>query len=154
MKIIPNELFFINVENIINSGRNVELKVKGSSMRPTLISGKHKVVLAPFRDKCLRIGMIALFVCDKKHVLHRLVAINGETLTFQGDNLPNAKEVVKTEDIRAIVEFIITPGGAVVDCKRQRFIIKSRLFMLINKLRFAYMKLRCKIIDLMLTRNF
>lgn len=145
LKVIPNELFFLSVENIINSGRSVELKVKGSSMYPTLVSGKHKVVLVPFDRRYLRIGMIALFVYNKKHVLHRLVALDADMLTFQGDNLPYTEETVKVEDIRAFVEYIITPRGTVVDCKKRRFAVMSRLFVSINKYRFISLKIINKI---------
>lgn len=132
-RVIPNERFFIVVENIIGSGKSLEIKVKGSSMYPALVSGKHKVVLSPFQKKYLRLGMIALFVYGKKHVLHRLVAINGGMLTFQGDNLPYSREIVGEEDIIAFVEFIIAPKGKVVDCKTLRFAMKSRLQVFVNK---------------------
>ena len=100
-KVIPNEQFFTIVESIIKSGQTLEMNIKGSSMYPTLISGKHKIVLAPMRKEYLHKGIIALFLYNGKHVLHRLVAIDGDLLTFQGDNLPYSKEVAKQTDIIA-----------------------------------------------------
>lgn len=137
--ILPNEQFFIVVEHIIGSGKSLEIRVKGSSMYPALVSDKHKVVLSPFQKKYLRLGMIALFVYGKKHVLHRLVAIDGGLLTFQGDNLPYSREVVGEEDIIAFVEFIIAPQGKVVDCKTPRFALKSRLQVFVNKHRSRFL---------------
>lgn len=125
---ISNSLFFANIRDIIESGNPVELKVKGTSMHPTLLDGKHKVVLVPYQGVDLKTGIIALFVYNKKYVLHRLVSIRGNQLTFQGDNLPYVKECVKEEDIIAIVEFIIPPTGKVIDCKKQRFLFKSKFW--------------------------
>lgn len=124
---IPNKLFFANIQKVIDSGNSVELKVKGTSMHPTLSDNKHKVVLIPYRSQHLRIGDIALFIYKGKHILHRLISIRGNQLTFQGDNLPYVKEYVGKEDIIAIAEFIIAPSGKVTDCKKRSFYIKSRL---------------------------
>jgi len=125
---IANDLFFSNVKNIIDSGKQVELKIKGTSMHPTLLDGKHKVVLTPYEKKYLQIGVMALFVYKQKYILHRLVAINGDQLIFQGDNLPYVKEFVEEKDIIAIVEFIITPTDKVIDCRKYSFFIKNRLW--------------------------
>lgn len=123
---ISNDLFFTNVRNLIDSGNSVELKVKGTSMHPTLQDGLHKVVLVPYCKQSLRIGTIALFLYRGKHILHRLISITDDGLTFQGDNLPYVKEFVREEDIIAVVRFIITPSGKVIDCKKQSFLSKSR----------------------------
>jgi len=125
---ISNDLFFANIQSIINAGSSVELKVKGTSMHPTLLDGKHKVVLIPYQKQYLCIGIIALFIYRGRHILHRLVSIDESQLIFQGDNLPYVKESVREEDIIAIVEYIIEPGGKVVDCKKRSFFIKSRLW--------------------------
>ena len=138
-KEIPNNLFFNNIRNIISSGNSVELKVKGTSMQPTLLDGKHRVVLVPYKKQYLRTGMIALFVYRGKYVLHRLVAIDNYRLTFQGDNLPYTKEYIKEEDIVAIVEFIITPTSKVIDCKKRWFFIKTKLDLLIYRF-LAFMR--------------
>ncbi|WP_029906706.1 S24/S26 family peptidase [Prevotella sp. 10(H)] len=140
VKEISNNLFFANVESIINSGNSVELKVKGTSMYPALRNGKHKVVLVPYRKEFLRIGIIALFIHNQKHILHRLVSIDNNILTFQGDNLPYVKEYIEEKDIIAIVEFIITPDGKVTDCKKQWFFIKNKLWRPIYKNHILFMR--------------
>lgn len=123
---IANNLFFTSVRNLIDSGNPVELKIKGTSMHPTLQDGLHKVVLVPYCKQSLQVGTIALFLYRGKHILHRLISISDNGLTFQGDNLPHVKELVREEDIIAVVKFIITPSGKVVDCKKQSFLLKSR----------------------------
>lgn len=128
VKEIPNNLFFNNIKDIINSGNSVELRIKGTSMHPTLLNGKHKVVLIPYQKKYLRVGTIALFLYNEKHLLHRLVSVNKNRFIFQGDNLPYIREYVKEENIIAIVEYIITPTGKVIDCKKQGFFVRNRLW--------------------------
>ncbi|MDU1891684.1 MAG: S24/S26 family peptidase [Dysgonomonas sp.] len=124
---ISNNLFFTNIKNIIDSGNSVELKIKGTSMHPTLLNGKHKVVLVPYQKQYLQIGTIALFAHNNKYILHRLVAINEDLLTFQGDNLPYTKEYITEKDIVALVKFIITPSGKIIDCRKRYFFFKSKL---------------------------
>lgn len=128
VKEISNDLFFTNIRNIIDSGNPVELRVKGTSMYPVFLDGKHKVVLVPCQRQYLRVGVIALFMYNNKYILHRLVSIKGDQLIFQGDNLPYTKECVWVKDIIALVEFIIAPTGEVIDCKKRWFYIKSRLW--------------------------
>jgi len=128
VKEIPNNLFFTNVKNIINSGNPVELKIKGTSMYPTLLNGKHKVVLVSYRREYLKVGIIALFVYKEKHILHRLVSIKENQLIFQGDNQPNIREYIEEKDIVGIVEYIISSTGKITDCKKQLFFIKNRLW--------------------------
>lgn len=133
VKEIPNNLFFNNIKNIINSGSSVELRIKGNSMHPTLLNGKHKVVLVPYKKQYLRVGVIALFEYRGKCILHRLQFVDGDQLIFQGDNMPYVKECIKEENIIAVVEFIITPLGRVIDCKTQWFFIRNRLWRPIRK---------------------
>lgn len=128
LKEIPNNLFFTNVKNLINSGNPVELRIKGTSMYPALLDGKHKVVLVSCHRQYLKVGIIALFVYKGKYILHRLVAIEGNQFIFQGDNRPDIKESVEEKDIVGIVEYIIAPTGKVIDCKKRRFFIKDRLW--------------------------
>ncbi|GAB6122635.1 S24/S26 family peptidase [Dysgonomonas termitidis] len=126
-KEIPNNLFFSNIKDILNSGNSVELKIKGTSMHPTLVNGKHKVVLIPYRQQQIRIGTIALFGYRGKYILHRLISISEDHLIFQGDNLPSVREYVEEKDVVAIVEFIITPAGKIIDYKKFSPRIKDRL---------------------------
>lgn len=137
---ISNSLFFTNIQNIINSGNSVELKVKGTSMHPTLLNGKHKVVLIPYQKQNLRVGTIALFVYRGKYILHRLISKKGDCLMFQGDNLPYIRECINDKDIIGVVEFIITPTGKIIDCKKQWFFIKNKLYRLVCQYCLIFIK--------------
>ena len=122
---MPNEQFFSIVEKSIASGESVEIRVRGSSMYPALRDNSHRVVLVPWKREYLRVGMMALIRWGGRHVLHRLVAIQGEVLVFRGDNLPYTVEKVGERDIVAFVRSVIDPQGRVTDSRGWRFAIAS-----------------------------
>jgi signal peptidase I len=134
-KVIPNTDFFALVEKVIRAGGSLEVAVRGSSMRPALVDGRHRVVLVPYRREYLRVGMIALIVCNGRHILHRLVGVEGDTLVFRGDNLPHTAERVTEGEVVAFVRSIIGPRGRVTDCMGYRWMFWSRLCALASRLR-------------------
>lgn len=135
-KIIPNQQLFDIIENVIESGKSIELKVKGSSMYPFLINDQHKVVLVPYKREQLHIGTIFLYVYKGKHLLHRLVSINDESLILRGDNMPHTQEIIREENIIASVRYIITPTGKTIDCQGRKPGLKWHLWKCFSKLRF------------------
>ncbi len=117
-EIINNNLFFDYVVEIIDSSQSerVELAIKGVSMLPTLKEYRDRVVLMGLGECELFIGAIALFRCNGRYLLHRLVAIDGDWLVFKGDNIKSSTERVKRCDVVAIVESVIKSDGRVVSC--------------------------------------
>ena len=47
MILLPNQLFFAEVEAMLAEGREVQIRMKGHSMRPLLRSERDQVVLTP-----------------------------------------------------------------------------------------------------------
>lgn len=133
--IIDNNTFFSHVESTIQKGENIEIAVKGKSMLPTLQEGKDKVVLSPLSKHELYIGAIVLFQVNSKHILHRLVNINGKTFTFQGDNLRTTKENATVSDLVSIVEYIIKSDGNTINCFDADYIQRAKKTVLRLKFR-------------------
>ena len=50
MILLPNQLFFAEVEAMLAEGREVQIRMKGHSMRPLLRSERDQVVLTPCTD--------------------------------------------------------------------------------------------------------
>ena len=50
MILLPNQLFFAEVEAMLSEGREVQIRMKGHSMRPLLRSERDQVVLTPCTD--------------------------------------------------------------------------------------------------------
>ncbi len=65
MILLPNQLFFAEVEAMLAEGREVQIRMKGHSMRPLLRSERDRVVLAPCTDPArLQPGDVVLFRCS------------------------------------------------------------------------------------------
>ena len=76
--------FIDDVKSIIDEGRTVILPVKGNSMLP-FIRGGEKVELHPIHTE-LKIGNIVLAKVKEGYpVIHRIVKIEGDEITLEGD---------------------------------------------------------------------
>ncbi len=141
-KVLSNEVFFAYVEEMIGEGKSVQLPLRGVSMQPSLYDSRHTIVLSPVdTSKDLFVGCIALFVFRGKHVVHRLIKVEGDIFTFKGDNLPTSEEMVRREDIKAIVSRSISKEGKTIDCLSKRYKIYSR-FCLIPALKIWHLSRR------------
>jgi hypothetical protein len=126
---LSNELFFAEVEQLISQGESVTITIKGNSMRPWLQNSKHKVIVSPLADSILQCGDIALFRYKGKHILHRVVEIENDKITFSGDGNIGIKEQASKDDVIALVESIITPSGRVIECNSNEWKTKSKLWL-------------------------
>lgn len=67
------------------AGSEVEIEAEGGSMFPLIRNGA-RVRVAPLGPGDPRLGDIVLAVIGGRWVLHRVVALDGDRLTLQGDN--------------------------------------------------------------------
>jgi len=108
MRVIPNDIFFENVEQMLSEGKNVELRCFGSSMRPYLRGDGSEVIIAsPFSPDELIPGTIVLFRHHGKYICHRLVRRKEEKLLIQGDGVVKKQEQVLVSDVIGIIRSII-----------------------------------------------
>ena len=87
---IANEILLEEVRRLLMKGNNVTIRAKGNSMLPFITGGKDRVTLAPSKE--LRTGDIVLAEITPGHyVLHRIVSLDGDSVTLMGDgNLESA----------------------------------------------------------------
>jgi len=111
MNPIPKENIIEEVEKIISTGKPVELKVEGKSMRPYLRSGKDVIVLFPCHPGDLKRGDIVLFCYENNYIFHRIIRIENDKLLIQGDGVINRYETALKSDVIGIVQQIIRPDG-------------------------------------------
>ena len=70
-----------------NGCKSVTFVVYGYSMHPFLHNGRDKVVLTPPEPP--RTGQVVLAEVEpKRYALHRIIKIEGDTITMQGDGNP------------------------------------------------------------------
>ena len=82
----------------------------------------------------LQVGDIALFRYHEAHVLHRVVEIAGNQITFAGDGNIGQMEQAKFDEVIASAESIILPNGRVVACHSREWRLKSRIWLLLPRL--------------------
>ena len=139
---LSNRLFFAQVEEVLASGSEVQLRVKGSSMRPLLRNERDVVVLAPRRPgQPLRCGEIVLFRYRGRHILHRIVRIDGERLTLAGDGNYRQKERIRPGDITAYVDSI-ERNGRHIDYGSVRWHLLTAWSLAVKSARTLYHDLR------------
>lgn len=115
---LQNELFFDLVERHIADGLDVELTLKGVSMRPTLQPGD-VLTLSPLRSEP-QVGDIVLFRQPGRHVLHRVIAVTENGYLMQGDNAI-AQELARRQDVVArLVSVSSSRGSLSVDSPQFR----------------------------------
>lgn len=100
---ISNDTFFANVEAALSEGNKVRIRVKGISMLPMLRNGIDEVVLTPINNSGLKTGGIYLFRFNGRHVLHRLIGMDGNMVSFKGDNTTGLPETCAKEDVVGVV---------------------------------------------------
>ncbi len=126
-----NRLFFAQVEEMLAEGREVQLRVKGFSMRPLLRNERDVVVLAPHRSgEPLRRGEIVLFRYCGRHILHRIVRIDGDRLTLEGDGNYRQQEHCTAGDVAAVACRVIRSNGREIGCDSLRWRLQSRLWLM------------------------
>lgn len=116
---LPNSIVFEEVTERLQRGEIVTILLRGISMQPLLRNGKDKVTLAPIGDHILQKGNIVLFHIDAPHptyLLHRIIKIEGDRYTMQGDNCVS-KEVATRDAIVGILKEIRRPNGKVQSCE-------------------------------------
>ena len=81
---IENRKFLPEVIKLLNEGHTVTLLLKGFSMRPFLEDNRDKALLSKAKD--IQVGDAVLAETAPNHyVLHRIIKIQGETVTLKGD---------------------------------------------------------------------
>ena len=119
MKTLSNDIFFAQVESEIAAGRSVRFKVKGHSMYPLLRNGKDEVTLSPL-EKVPTFNDIVLFRYHGKHILHRIISIESDTYTIQGDGIYLSCEKCTRKDILGVVTHIHKKGKVTIGTTSKR----------------------------------
>lgn len=108
---------FDNIESIIEIGASFEMVVTGYSMLPLLGYGRDRIILHRTTSDEDIMGRIAMFRSPSKHIIvHRVIAINGNVVTLQGDgNIYKQEECLRSEII-AVVDYVQRQNGKIVSC--------------------------------------
>lgn len=138
VKKIPNEVFFDYVVSQLREGHTVSIPLTGTSMSPLLREGRDNLVLAPLPpDAPLRRYDVVLFRYRGGYLLHRIVRIEGDTVTTRGDALASLEQVPRTDIVAILIAVQNTQTGKVINCDSLRWILLSRKTIFVKSLRHA-----------------
>ena len=83
---VTNAAFIPHVRNLIEEGRTVRFRAMGWSMRPMIEHARDEVLLGGYGEEIPQRYDVVLAEVGKGHyVLHRIMQINGDHYTLQGD---------------------------------------------------------------------
>lgn len=131
---LRNDIFFAEVERMISEGQSVTIPVKGFSMRPMMRSEKDKVILTAHSDNDIKQRAVMLFRHNGHHIMHRIITIDGNDITFAGDGNYRKTEQATKDDIVAQVTAIIRPSGRTISLDSRRWKIYSTLWLALPKI--------------------
>ncbi len=129
-KTARTELLMNEALMLIEEGKRVIVRVKGSSMLPFLRGDKDSVELEKASE--IKCGDIVLaYVEECRFVLHRIIRIDGERVVLMGDGNLKGCEYCRIEDIKAKAVNIIKPakgGYKKISCTDRTHMRKADLW--------------------------
>lgn len=125
--VIPNDIFFSEVEKHLAEGKSVVFPVKGYSMLPFIKNGEDSVELV--RCKGLEVGDIALaHLPNGAYVLHRVWDMKGDKVILMGDGNISGREYCLRGDVLGVAVRILKRDGRVIECNDPSYLKKVKLW--------------------------
>lgn len=100
-RIISNDLYFAEVQRMLDEGKEVRIRIKGGSMRPFIQDGDSVLLLA-YSGGALLPGSNLLAKHQGKYVFHRYVGKKNGQIILAGDGNLVLKEYIDPTDIIAV----------------------------------------------------
>ena len=132
---LPNEPLLTQVGELIATGHNVTIRVRGNSMNPFFVDRRDEVILSPFTKESIRPGIIVLARDQQgRFVLHRIIKISGSDIILMGDGNLRGVEHTTFEAVLGIVTGGIRKEKQ-FQCRGFRWEFYSRLWRLMLPVR-------------------
>ncbi|MGM9787938.1 MAG: S24/S26 family peptidase [Candidatus Cryptobacteroides sp.] len=109
--IVPNDILFAEISELLKEGKTVNFKVKGVSMLPFIVGDRDSVSLKdlPFEEGDAVLAQLPSSV----YVLHRVLKIDGDKVTLKGDGNLQGTEHCRLEDVKGKVLAVLKKGERV-----------------------------------------
>ncbi|MBO7067121.1 MAG: S24/S26 family peptidase [Bacteroidaceae bacterium] len=137
---LPNEAWLGEVSQLLSEGKPYAIYVKGYSMRPFIEHTRDRVFLE--KHDSYNVGDAVLAEISKGHyVLHRIIRMEGDRLTLQGDGNVRGVEHCMAADVRGVVTAYIRPNRTISaddPCLKRRIRIWRALRPIRRYLLFIY----------------
>jgi len=125
-RILPNVVLLEEAAVLLEEGRDVLLTPKGNSMLPFIRNGKDEVTL--HKEASVAPGDIALVRLPGRYVLHRVIRVDGSSVTLMGDGNIAGTETCSQADVLGTVKAI--NGKAPAKGRLWRFLKPIRRYLL------------------------
>ncbi|MBQ6177897.1 MAG: S24/S26 family peptidase [Bacteroidales bacterium] len=112
-KIVDMDLFMEGIEEFLGEGKEVVMTPKGNSMLPFIKGDRDSVVLTK-PSKPFEVGDIVLAKVGQRYIMHRIFAVEGDSLTLMGDGNVCGTESCHTSDVIGLVTEIRKENGKIV----------------------------------------
>lgn len=130
---MDNKAYLPVICELVSQGHSVQLRAKGTSMRPFIEPEQDVLVLSPADSYA--VGDIVLAEVEHLHyVVHRIIAINGTQVTLQGDGNIKQQEHCTLANLHARLTAIQYPRRT-QHTDTRLFQICSRLWVSLSPLR-------------------
>lgn len=129
--VVDNDIFFAEVERLLDAGDAITIKVRGVSMMPLLRDGVHSVILRRHKDVDIKLGAVMFFCYRGRWFMHRLLKIEGDVLCFAGDGNYKQWECVSRSDVKGVVTAVVSRSGRVKDCDSLSWRVKSKIWLML-----------------------
>ena len=108
-RVLPNDILLGEVAAVLREGREAIITPLGNSMLPFIRGGQDRVVLRKEPD--LAVGDIVLVHTVGRYILHRILAVEGDTVTLMGDsNLRGTEHCSRAEVLGTVSEMLLPDG--------------------------------------------
>lgn len=129
-----DETILSEAVRLVSDGIAVTFPVNGRSMRPFIVGGKDSVILEkPTKTQVLDI--VLAYVENSRHVIHRVIAIDGERVTLMGDGNLYGVEHCLVSDILAQATYVVKPGGKKISLVSRRSLRLASLWKKLKPIR-------------------
>ena len=118
-------------EESVEYGECFKIRITGHSMLPLLGYGHDTIVIRRTAPDEPIVGRIAMYRLGPKHyVTHRVMSVDGDTVTLLGDGRITYDEPIKRNMIVGVVESVIRQSGRTVSCTSRIWRIRERLWLM------------------------
>lgn len=146
---VNNAIFIAEIERLlkVEHRKSVTFVVRGYSMRPFLEDRRDKVVLVP--PLTPKKGQVVLAeIKDKVYALHRIISIDADTITMQGDgNSLSQTETFTPDKIVGTAEAFIRKGKY-VSTQSRKWRYYSALWQALRPMRRILLAIHRRIIKI------
>lgn len=111
--LVPNAILLAEVSNLLAEGKEVELKAKGYSMLPFIVGDRDSVRLR--REEVSEGDAVLAEIAPGHYVLHRIVGMDGGSVTLKGDGNLVGTEHCRPRDIKGKAVAVTSPKGKIRD---------------------------------------